>query len=202
MQVLAPSLRRLCTATSCAPSLRDVAGTHVELDVLPRCASGRSPHADLRLAVDLRVEEAQRGDRTGLGQRVDASASRPGSARPCRTASSTIQSLFIALSTDVAIDVLADAANTVMKATSATPIINADDVAAVRRGFRIAFSRASVPAMPRTCGSGEPTMRANRRAIDRTEHRDADEHGQRTEADGTGAGTGQALGHEERAGGA
>src|SRR6516162_4863704 len=77
----------------------------------------------------------------------------------------TIQSLFIALSTDVATEDLADAANTVMNATNATPIISADDVAAVRRGFRMAFSRASVPATPRTRGSGQPTIRENRREI-------------------------------------
>src|SRR6516165_863041 len=77
----------------------------------------------------------------------------------------TIQSLFIALSTDVATEDLADAANTVMNATNATPIISADDVAAVRRGFRMAFSRASVPATPRIRGSGQPTTRAKRREI-------------------------------------
>jgi len=48
-------------------------------------------------------------------------------------------------------DERADDANTVMNATSATPIIRAEAVADVRRGLRIAFSLASVPAIP-ACG--------------------------------------------------
>ena len=42
-------------------------------------------------------------------------------------------------------------------------------------------------------GSGEPTTRGERPGDDRTEHRDADEHGERTQADRTDTGTGQAL---------
>ena len=62
------------------------------------------------------------------------------------------------------IDALAEAAKIVMKPTSATPIMSADAVAAVRRGLRIAFSRASVPVMPRTLGSGAPMNRLIGRA--------------------------------------
>ena len=45
-------------------------------------------------------------------------------------------------------DALADAAKIEMKATSPTPIISADAVAAVRFGLRMAFSRASCPLIP------------------------------------------------------
>ena len=56
-------------------------------------------------------------------------------------------------------DAFADAAKIVMNATRPTPIINADAVAAVRFGLRIAFSRASWPVMPRSRGSGHPMNR-------------------------------------------
>ncbi len=46
----------------------------------------------------------------------------------------------------------------VMKLTNATPIISAAAVDDVRFGLRIAFSRASVPAMPLTRGSGHPII--------------------------------------------
>ncbi len=78
---------------------------------------------------------------------------------------STIQSAFIALSIDVAMLALADAANTVMKATRATPIISADAAEAVRRGFRDAFSRARVPGIPRKRGSRTPRPRDSGRAM-------------------------------------
>ena len=56
-------------------------------------------------------------------------------------------------------DAFADAAKIVMNATRPTPIINADAVAAVRLGLRIAFSRASCPQIPRSRGSGQPMNR-------------------------------------------
>ena len=93
----------------------------------------------------------------------------------------TIQSLFIALSTDVDIDALAEAANTVMKATSPTPIISADDVAAVRRGLRIAFSlgqRAGHAAQPGQRPADDPREPA---CDHRAQHGDAEEHAERTE---------------------
>src|SRR3954451_14576779 len=62
-------------------------------------------------------------------------------------------------------ELLIDAASTEMPATSDTPIIKAAAVRAVRLGLREAFSRASVPVMPLTLGSGQPTKRATGRAI-------------------------------------
>jgi hypothetical protein len=53
-------------------------------------------------------------------------------------------------------DVRAEAANTVMRPTSPTPIMRAAAVAEVRFGLRIAFSRASVPVMPLTFWMGMP----------------------------------------------
>ena len=47
-------------------------------------------------------------------------------------------------------------ANTVTKVTSATPIISAAAVTAVRPGLRVAFSRASRPGMPRRRSIGLP----------------------------------------------
>jgi hypothetical protein len=52
-----------------------------------------------------------------------------------------------------------------MKATSPTPIISAAAVEAVRLGLRMAFSRASTPAMPRSLAMGQPITRATGRAI-------------------------------------
>ena len=51
----------------------------------------------------------------------------------------------------------ADAANTVMSPTSATPIMSAAAVADVRLGLRIAFSRAIEPVMPLICWIGMPS---------------------------------------------
>ncbi len=61
-------------------------------------------------------------------------------------------------------DHLPEAANTVIPPTSATPIISADAVAAVRRGLRMAFSRASCPRAPVSRGSTSPRTRTTGRA--------------------------------------
>ena len=52
------------------------------------------------------------------------------------------------------------AANTVTNETSASPIISAAAVAAVRPGLRTAFSRARRPGTPRSRSSGRPTRDA------------------------------------------
>src|SRR2546423_13429867 len=49
------------------------------------------------------------------------------------------------------------------KVISARPIIRADAVEAVRLGFRIAFSRASVPAVPPNLLPGQPKAAASGR---------------------------------------
>ena len=67
------------------------------------------------------------------------------------------------VSSEPAIDVFAEAANTVMKPTSATPIISDDAVRAVRFGFRIALRVASSPLSPRI-RSGTPNTLATGRA--------------------------------------
>ena len=54
-------------------------------------------------------------------------------------------------------DVVIDAAITDIVVVSAMPIINADAVAAVRRGFRSAFSRASLPVVPQMRGRTRPS---------------------------------------------
>src|SRR3546814_12261681 len=51
--------------------------------------------------------------------------------------------------TSSSIDEVADAPNTVMNANKATPIMSAPDVEAVRRGLRLAFSRATIGSAPR-----------------------------------------------------
>ena len=48
--------------------------------------------------------------------------------------------------------------------TTATPIIRAEAVAAVRRGRRTEFSLARVPVTPNIVGRGAPMIRALRRA--------------------------------------
>ena len=57
-----------------------------------------------------------------------------------------------------------DAASTVNNVTTPIPTISADAVDDVRRGFRIAFCRASFPVMRRTTGSGAPSAAAAGRA--------------------------------------
>ena len=67
------------------------------------------------------------------------------------------------VSSDPASDALADAANTVMKPTSATPIISEAAVRAVRFGLRMALRVASSPESPRA-RSGKPNTLATGRA--------------------------------------
>ena len=59
------------------------------------------------------------------------------------------------------IDLLAEEANTAAKTTSATPIISAAEVVAVRPGLRSVFSRASLPVTPRSRSIGLPTRDAS-----------------------------------------
>ena len=63
------------------------------------------------------------------------------------------------------IDSFSELAKIVIRPTSATPIMSAAAVDAVRRGLRTAFSRASRPGMPRQRGSGAPMARPTGRAI-------------------------------------
>ena len=144
--------------------------------------------------------------RSGVTAPVSGSASialrrRPGSARPCRTASSTIQSLFIALSTDVADRRLgrrrehgderhqADADHQRRRrCRGATRVARR-----VLPGQRAGHARgARAAAQPTTVANGG-------RSPDRAPRR------RRTRASaprptGAGAGAGQALGDERRAG--
>ena len=62
-----------------------------------------------------------------------------------------------------AIDELMPAANTVTNTTSASPIISAAAVVAVRPGLRMAFSRARRPVMPRRRSIGRPVTEASGR---------------------------------------
>ena len=62
-------------------------------------------------------------------------------------------------------DAFVDAAKMAMNETSPTPIMSADAVAAVRRGFRVAFSRARLPLTPRSLAMGQPMKRLNGSAI-------------------------------------
>ena len=55
---------------------------------------------------------------------------------------------------------LVDWASTVTPVTSASPIISADAVAALRRGLRIALSRASRPTVPQIRAMGQPITRS------------------------------------------
>ncbi len=62
-------------------------------------------------------------------------------------------------STSAVTDSVAEAANTVMKATSATPMMRAEAVAEVRLGLRAAFSVASLPVTPLSRGRPAPIAR-------------------------------------------
>ncbi len=72
----------------------------------------------------------------------------------------TISSPVTVLSIASSIDPLRPAARIVTKETSASPIIRAAAVIAVRPGLRIAFSRAIRPETPRKRSSGLPTTEA------------------------------------------
>ena len=80
-------------------------------------------------------------------------------------------------------DVRADAANTVMSPTSATPIMSAAAVAEVRFGLRIAFSRASQPGDALELLDRDAEHAADRRRDHRAEDRDAEEHDPHAEPD-------------------
>ena len=75
------------------------------------------------------------------------------------------------------------AASTDTSVTSASPIISADAVEAVRAGLRIALPRASLPAVPPIFVAGQPSTARERRHERLGEHRDADEQAGRAEAD-------------------
>src|SRR5918996_894469 len=62
------------------------------------------------------------------------------------------------------VDALAEAPKTATNTTRPRPIISADAVAAVRRGLRIAFSRASLPGTP-SARTGTPIVAATGLAI-------------------------------------
>ena len=73
----------------------------------------------------------------------------------------TIRSPASVLSIASSIEPRRPAAKTATNETSASPIISAAAVAAVRPGLRIAFSRASRPGTPRRRSSGRPTTEAS-----------------------------------------
>src|SRR3954471_18510856 len=76
-------------------------------------------------------------------------------------------------------------ATTVTAVTSATPMVSADAVTAVRPGLRMASRR---PGLARGCGGGDPAGGAAEplgRAADHGGHR-ADEAGEAPDADGIG----------------
>ena len=160
LHVRSPWPRRPATATSCTTELGDVHRTSRRA----RCSARRwsGSNADTLFALPPTVAST---NRSAVTEPVSGSASMRcghGRAQPAHAelrrrrssrSSSPCRSTW-------PIDARADAANTVMNATSATPIISADAVAAVRRGLRVAFSRASVPAMPRSA-----RQRRSRRSV-------------------------------------
>ena len=64
------------------------------------------------------------------------------------------------------------------KVTSASPIISADAVEAVRFGFRFELSRASTPAVPPNWVAGQPSTEASGRTTFAALRRDAEEEQQ------------------------
>ena len=63
------------------------------------------------------------------------------------------------------VEALIEAAKMLTKVTRASPIIRAAAVEAVRRGLRMAFSRARVPGSRNALANGQPISRASGRAI-------------------------------------
>ena len=91
-----------------------------------------------------------------------------------KSARSTSSSVFAA-------EALSDAANTETNATSPSPIISADAVDAVRRGFRLAFSPPSRPGAERR--NGRPITAASPRGEQRRQLRDPEERQRRAKPD-------------------
>ena len=80
----------------------------------------------------------------------------------------------------VSIEARRPLANTVTKTTSASPIISAAEVTAVRPGWRVEFSRASRPdELRRALDRRTPTSRAAGRDEARRDHRDAEDQDHR-----------------------
>src|SRR6266480_1155175 len=80
--------------------------------------------------------------------------------RPVLTTRSPVNDCDTLLS----IDALRDAAKIVNRVTTPTPTMSAAAVPEVRRGFRMAFSRASEPVTPRSHRNGAPMTRLSGRA--------------------------------------
>ena len=108
---------------------------------------------------------------------------RPGSTPPIKPPpESSTMSPVKPLSIALLIDAFVEATKMVMKPTRPTPIINAEALAAVRFGLRMAFSRASSPVMPRSRGSGAPITRLSGSDTVRPEDGHSEEHEQRAGA--------------------
>ena len=109
------------------------------------------------VAVDdeLALTELRRPWRPGASARSDSAIAgvkpRLMKPLPCTRKSARTLSSMIWLN-----DCFADAPMIDTSVTSARPIISADAVVAVRRGLRIAFSRASTPDMPRKRAGTQP----------------------------------------------
>ncbi len=71
------------------------------------------------------------------------------SENPANPSVFTTKSARSPLAVSRATDARADAPNVAVSPTNASPITRADAVTAVRRGLRIAFSRANAPGAPR-----------------------------------------------------
>ena len=137
---------------------------HVDVDDLLQ--GGRiDPDHVLPGAVDVGRGPPEGGGGLDLGLGVPGRRRRPGPARPPRCAmESTTRSPAKLSSTVDSTDALVEAPRIEMNATRVTPIISAEAVAAVRFGFRMAFSRARLPATPRRRGRGLPSSQLTGRA--------------------------------------
>src|SRR3954464_9802316 len=85
-----------------------------------------------------------------------------------------------------ATDALMPAANTVTNTTTASPIMSAPAVTAVRPGLRTAFSRGSRPGRAPRRPRRPADERGQRPYQARAEHRDAEQRGHRATADQAG----------------
>ena len=85
----------------------------------------------------------------------------------------------------------APGASTATVVTSASPIISAAAVEAVRPGLRIAFERARRPATPPIRVAGQPRTSASGRAMLGRDHRDAEEEPEHADAEQEQAGAGR-----------
>ena len=173
----------------------EAAGGDVDVDEFGEGHRVDRREADL-VAVDLRQHRPHGRHRLHVGEGRDARADL-GRDRQRTSGLLTMKSAVTERSRMRPNVSRSDDVNSAAALISATPIISAEAVRAVRRGDRMALSRANLPGVPNTFWIGLPIAPATGRADGRREAGDADEDQQRAAAGGDDQTERPARGHEQ-----